>query len=94
MVMGKGEGICDVMNQLAHGVKVQQMEMLPIFQPGGNTPYVRPGAFPVMAVEPLVGQRAFQIGGGVFVRLGAAEQKGQFVSPGYFCEIMRHQIFS
>lgn len=91
-VVGKGESIGGVVNQLADFVVVQQTELFLPLQLVGKPSHVPGGVAPVMAPHPLVTKRTFEIGCEVFIRLHAAQPEGTGVPPGKLGDILICQI--
>jgi hypothetical protein len=74
--MGGGKGIRRVMDQLAQGVVVQQIPAVFPMQAQNNAAHIPLCVGIDLTMKPAASQGAFQIGGGLFVRLRASGQKG------------------
>lgn len=92
LVVGEGEGVGGVVNQLADFVVVQQTELLLPLQLVGKPSHVPGGVAPVVAPHPLVTKRTLEIGCKVFVRLHTPQLECSGVPPGEHGNILICQI--
>lgn len=74
-VMGKGKGIQGIVDEFAQTVAVPGGQVRFPIQPEGQAHHIPAGVAVVMPPEPAAAQGAFDVGGRIFIRLGAAEKK-------------------
>ena len=91
LVVGEGEGIQRVVDQLAQAVIVPGGVVPLSVQPHGQTHHKPAGVAVVVPSHPLAAQGAFQISGGIFIRLGASKQKQPGAPPGNVRQIFLQQ---
>lgn len=94
LIMGICKGVGGIVDQLSKLIIVQKPEPLLPFKTGRNPPDIGLGIAPVVAPKPLAPERAFQVGGGVLVRLNAADEKRPDIPAGRIVQIPLHQIMS
>lgn len=93
-VMGIGKGICGIMDQLAQGVIVEQIQRFFFLQTAGDLTHKAAGIVIIMATKPLAADGTFQVCNGVPVRFDTADLKGFDAGFGYVCHVMPGQILS
>ena len=94
IVMGIGEGVGGIVNQLAQGVIIKKTELVLFLQSLGDPAHEAAGVPVIMSPEPLKADGTFQICSRISVRLNAAQQKCPLVPLGNLFHIVLNQIFS
>ena len=91
-VVGEGKGVGGVMHQLAQVVAAQHPQLPLPLQPAAQPLHISLGVAPVVAPEPLLPERALQVGGGVPVRLDTAQQKGPGTPAGLAGQVLVDEV--
>ena len=94
VVVGVGERVGGVVDQLAQGVVVKQLERFLPLQPGGNGTHEAPGIAVIVTPQPLAADGAFQVCSGIPIRLDASQQKGLHIPLRGVAHVVLHQVFS
>lgn len=92
-VVGRGKSILGIVNQLAHGIVIQQRKPSPILQSKSDALHIPLGTKPVVPLQGTAADRTFEVGYWVFIRFGAAKQKCSFIPLGGMGKIGVSQIF-
>ena len=92
IVVGKGEGIGGVVDQLAQGVVVKQVQFFLSLQTGGDGTHETAGVLIVVTPKPLASDGAFQVCSRVSIRLNTADPKSGLAVLRYVRHVVLHQI--